>query len=203
MSQSIHTASIHVDISQALTATDDLAREVSELQAKVNSAGEQATQAAEAAANKTTQASEQTRDAKQRPTKQTNQVQGIASALGDLAAPAINFEQSMADLSAITGSVGEELEDLSKTARRVGVESGLGASESARAFAILAGQIDVPIEQLKVLQEQTILLAQAGALPLEEASNALAGTINQFGLEASEAARIVNVLAAGSRAGGP
>lgn len=236
MSQSIHTATIHIDISQALTATDDLAREVSELQSKVNSAGEQARQAAEAAANKTTQASEQTRDAKQRLTKQTNesrdaldqfgehgeraasrisaaiqtielsaiisQIQGIASALGDLAAPAINFEQSMADLSAITGSVGEELEDLSKTARRVGVESGLGASESARAFAILAGQIDVPIEQLKVLQEQTILLAQAGALPLEEASNALAGTINQFGLEASEAARIVNVLAAGSRAGG-
>lgn len=236
MSQSIHTATIHVDISQALTATDDLAREVSELQSKVNSAGEQATQSAQAAANKTTQASEQTRDAKQRLTKQTNesrdaldqfgehgeraanristaiqtielsaiisQVQGIASALGDLAAPAINFEQSMADLSAITGSVGEELEDLSKTARRVGVESGLGASESARAFAILAGQIDVPIEQLKLLQEQTILLAQAGALPLEEASNALAGTINQFGLEASEAARIVNVLAAGSRAGG-
>lgn len=236
MSQSIHTATINVDISQALTATDDLAREVSELQSKVNSAEEQATQAAEAAATKTTQASERARDAKGRFTKQTNesrdaldqfgehgeraanrlsaaiqtielsaiisQVQGIASALGDLAAPAINFEQSMADLSAITGSVGEELEDLSKTARRVGVESGLGASESARAFAILAGQIDVPIEQLKLLQEQTILLAQAGALPLEEASNALAGTINQFGLEASDAARIVNVLAAGSRAGG-
>lgn len=130
------------------------------------------------------------------------QVQMVTGALGELAEPAMTFEQTMADLSAITGSVGEELEDLTKTARQVGMESGLGAAESARAFAILAGQIDVPIEQLKELQRQTILLAQAGALPLEDAANAVAGTINQFGYEASEASRVVNVLAAGSRAGG-
>lgn len=130
------------------------------------------------------------------------QVQMVGETLGQLATPAVDFEQSMADLSAITGSVGEELEDLTQTAREVGKASGLGASESARAFAILAGQIDVPIESLKVLQRETITLAQAGALPLEDAANAVAGTINQFGMEASEASRVVNVLAAGSRAGG-
>ena len=130
------------------------------------------------------------------------QVQMVGETLGKLAAPAVGFGQSMADLSAITGSVGDELEDLKQTARDVGKASGLGASESARAFAILAGQIDVPIESLKVLQRETITLAQAGALPLEDAANAVAGTINQFGMEASEASRVVNVLAAGSRAGG-
>ncbi len=131
-----------------------------------------------------------------------DQVRGIADGLREMASPAIQFEQSMADLSAITGSVGDELEELTKAAREVGAESGLGASESARAFSVLAGQIDVPIESLKTLQKQTILLAQAGALPLEEAANAVAGTINQFGLEADEASRVVNVLAAASRAGG-
>ena len=130
------------------------------------------------------------------------QVQMVGETLGKLAAPAVDFGQAMADLSAITGSVGEELEDLTQTAREVGKASGLGASESARAFAVLAGQIDVPIESLKVLQRETITLAQAGALPLEDAANAVAGTINQFGMEASEASRVVNVLAAGSRAGG-
>lgn len=130
------------------------------------------------------------------------QVQMVGETLGKLASPAVDYEQSMADLSAITGSVGDELEDLKQTAREVGKASGLGASESARAFAILAGQIDVPIESLKVLQRETITLAQAGALPLEDAANAVAGTINQFGMEASEASRVVNVLAAGSRAGG-
>lgn len=131
-----------------------------------------------------------------------DQVRGIADGFKSLATPAIQFEQSMHDLSAITGSVGDELEELTKAAREVGAESGLGASESARAFSVLAGQIDVPIESLKTLQKQTILLAQAGALPLEEAANAVAGTINQFGLEADEASRVVNVLAAASRAGG-
>ena len=131
-----------------------------------------------------------------------DQVRGIADGLREMASPAIQFEQSMADLSAITGSVGDELEELTKAAREVGAESGLGASESARAFSVLAGQIDVPVESLKTLQKQTILLAQAGALPLEEAANAVAGTINQFGLEADEASRVVNVLAAASRAGG-
>lgn len=131
-----------------------------------------------------------------------DQVRGISDGLKELASPAISFEQSMADLSAITGSVGEELEDLTKTAREVGASSGLGASESARAFTILASQIDVPVESLKTLQRETILLAQAGALPLETAADALAGTINQFGLEAAEASRVVNVLAAASRAGG-
>ena len=130
------------------------------------------------------------------------QVQMVGETLGKLASPAVDYEQSMADLSAITGSVGDELEDLKQTAREVGKASGLGASESANAFAILAGQIDVPIEALKVLQRETITLAQAGALPLEDAANAVAGTINQFGMEASEASRVVNVLAAGSRAGG-
>lgn len=130
------------------------------------------------------------------------QVQMVGETFGQLAAPAVDFEQSIADLSAITGSVGDELEDLKQTAREVGKASGLGASESANAFAILAGQIDVPIEALKMLQRETITLAQAGALPLEDAANAVAGTINQFGMEASEASRVVNVLAAGSRAGG-
>lgn len=130
------------------------------------------------------------------------QVQMVGETFGQLAAPAVDFEQSIADLSAITGSVGDELEDLKQTAREVGKASGLGASESANAFAILAGQIDVPIEALKVLQRETITLAQAGALPLEDAANAVAGTINQFDMEASEASRVVNVLAAGSRAGG-
>lgn len=130
------------------------------------------------------------------------QVQMVGETLGKLASPAVDYEQSMADLSAITGSVGDELEDLKQTAREVGKASGLGASESARAFAILAGQIDVPIDALKELQRETITLAQAGALPLEDAANAVAGTINQFGLETSEASRVVNVLAAGSRVGG-
>ena len=173
---------------------------VNQLEDKLEEAGEEAQQTGEKGTKAFDSLGNSIRNIEL--TSLIQQVQMVGETLGKLAAPAVDFGQSMADLSAITGSVGEELEDLTQTAREVGKASGLGASESARAFAILAGQIDVPIESLKVLQRETITLAQAGALPLEDAANAVAGTINQFGMEASEASRVVNVLAAGSRAGG-
>lgn len=184
---------VPLDTSKAQEAVDKLDDKLEEAGEEAQQTGEKGTEAFDSIGNSIRNIE---------LTSLIQQVQMVGETLGQLATPAVDFEQSMADLSAITGSVGEELEDLTQTARDVGKASGLGASESARAFAILAGQIDVPIESLKVLQRETITLAQAGALPLEDAANAVAGTINQFGMEASEASRVVNVLAAGSRAGG-
>ena len=184
---------VPLDTSKAQEAVNQLDDKLEEAGQEAKQTGEKGTEAFDAIGNSIRNIE---------LTSLIQQVQMVGETFGQLAAPAVDFEQSMADLSAITGSVGDELEDLKQTAREVGKASGLGASESARAFAILAGQIDVPIESLKVLQRETITLAQAGALPLEDAANAVAGTINQFGMEASEASRVVNVLAAGSRAGG-
>lgn len=215
---------IEADIRQATQAVSDISSDIQELSSKAQEPRKvplDTSKAQEAVNQLDDKLEEAGQEAKQTGEKGTEafdsignsirnieltsliqQVQMVGETFGQLAAPAVDFGQSMADLSAITGSVGDELEDLKQTARDVGKASGLGASESARAFAILAGQIDVPIESLKVLQRETITLAQAGALPLEDAANAVAGTINQFGMEASEASRVVNVLAAGSRAGG-
>lgn len=184
---------VPLDTSKAQEAVDKLDDKLEEAGQEAQQTGEKGTEAFDSIDNSIRNIE---------LTSLIQQVQMVGETLGQLATPAVDFGQAMADLSAITGSVGEELEDLTQTAREVGKASGLGASESARAFAILAGQIDVPIESLKVLQRETITLAQAGALPLEDAANAVAGTINQFGMEASEASRVVNVLAAGSRAGG-
>lgn len=184
---------VPLDTSKAQEAVDKLDNKLEEAGQEAQQTGEKGTKAFDSLGNSIRNIE---------LTSIIQQVQMVGETLGKLAAPAVDFQQSMADLSAITGSVGDELEDLKQTAREVGKASGLGASESANAFAILAGQIDVPIEALKVLQRETITLAQAGALPLEDAANAVAGTINQFGMEASEASRVVNVLAAGSRAGG-
>lgn len=184
---------VPIDTSKAQEAVDKLDDKLEEAGQEAQQTGQKGTEAFDSLGNSIRNIE---------LTSLIQQVQMVGETLGQLATPAVDFEQSMADLSAITGSVGDELEDLKQTAREVGKASGLGASESANAFAILAGQIDVPIEALKVLQRETITLAQAGALPLEDAANAVAGTINQFGMEASEASRVVNVLAAGSRAGG-
>lgn len=116
----------------------------------------------------------------------------------------IGFEQSMADLSSITGIVGSELNDLGEVARQTGKDSGLGAAGAADAFALLASQIQVDkigMEGLKTLQKETITLAQAGGMSMADSATAMAATINQFGLEATEANRVINVLAAGSKYG--
>lgn len=116
----------------------------------------------------------------------------------------MSFGQAMADLSSITGITGAELEELSAQSRKFGKESGLGADTAARAYSLLASQIDVAeigIEGLNILQQKSITLAQASGMSLDGAADALAGTVNQFGLGADAADRVINVLAAGSKYG--
>lgn len=128
----------------------------------------------------------------------------MGQAAEEITTPYREFEQSMAELSSITGIVGDELDKLGAVARKTGADSGLGAKGAAQAFALLASQIDVSkigINGLIGLQKETITLAQAAGVTMDESANAMAGTINQFGLQATEASRVINVLAAGSKYG--
>lgn len=128
----------------------------------------------------------------------------LGDSIGEIAQKGIGFEQSMADLSSITGIVGDDLSQMEERAREVGVSSGLGAEGAARAYALLASQIQVDsigMEGLNVLLDKSVTLAQASGMEMDAAANALAGTINQFGLSADEADRVINVLAAGSKYG--
>ncbi|MGL4994450.1 MAG: phage tail tape measure protein [Bacteroidales bacterium] len=129
---------------------------------------------------------------------------GYSKTLTELTSKGVTFGQSMADLSAITGITGEELKKLEESSRRLGKESGLGASGVADSYKILASNIDVSkigLDGLNEIQERAITLAQAAGISVGEAAQALAGTINQFGLSADEANRVINVLAAGSKYG--
>ena len=114
------------------------------------------------------------------------------------------FEQRMANLSATTGIAGKDLDELSNIARQIGQDSGMGATAAAEAFNLLASQIQtnkVGLEGLKTLQQETITLAQATGIGMAEAAKVMATAINQFGLDTSEANRIINVLAAGAKIG--
>lgn len=128
----------------------------------------------------------------------------IGSSFSELSQGGMSFGQSMADLSSITGIVGDDLNALRENARKVGKDSGLGADTAARAYSILASQIDVAtigMSGLNNLQEKSVTLAQASGMSIDAAATSLAGTINQFGLTANEAERVINVLAAGSKYG--
>lgn len=130
--------------------------------------------------------------------------QRMGQTVSQISQPFRDFEQSMADLSALTGLVGDDLKRLGEVARKTGVDSGLGATGAVEAFKLLASQIqvdDIGLEGLIQLQKETITLSQAAGMSMADAANAMAGTINQFGLQADEANRVINVLAAGSKYG--
>lgn len=128
----------------------------------------------------------------------------LSSSFSELSQGGMSFGQSMADLSSITGILGDDLEALRENARKLGKDSGLGADTAARAYSILASQIDVAtigMSGLNNLQAKSVTLAQASGMTIDAAATSLAGTINQFGLSANEAERVINVLAAGSKYG--
>lgn len=109
----------------------------------------------------------------------------IGEAFSSACETGMNFGQAMADLSSITGIAGEELEQLSQSSRRIGAESGLGAATAARAYSLLASQIEISkigLDGLNLLQEKSVVLSQASGMSLDAAANALAATVNQFGL---------------------
>lgn len=128
-------------------------------------------------------------------------VSSIAKTLSTFSEPAREFQQGLADLSAITGVVGENLDTVAGMAKRIGAESGLGASKAARAFTLLASNIQVPIDQYEELLDKSAMLSHATGMSIDDAASSLASTVNQFGLATSEAGRVINVLAAGSKYG--
>lgn len=131
-------------------------------------------------------------------------VQDVTKGLNEMSRAGFTFQQSMADLSAKTGLTGRNLKELENSAREVGRSSGIGAVQAAETFKTLTSQVNlskVGLEGLKTLQKETVTLAQATGTDMTTAASALSGTINQFELQAGEANRVVNLLAAGARYG--
>ena len=136
----------------------------------------------------------------------TSNLKGMFEAINGIsnASLGMGFQQAMADLKAITGIAGKDFDTLADSARKVGRETGLGAQGAVEAYTLLASQIQIDkigLKGLMTLQKETITLAQAGGMSMSDAATAMAATINQFGLEATEANRVINVLAAGSKYG--
>lgn len=128
----------------------------------------------------------------------------VGKALQTVSNSSVVFEENLKSLSISTGISGEALEVLSANARKIGVSTGLGAGQALKAYQVLASQIDISkvgLEGLNALQAETMTLAKASGLGVEGVAMALSATINQFGLEASEANRVINVLAAGAKYG--
>lgn len=119
------------------------------------------------------------------------------------------FESSLAELSAITGIAGQDLESLSKNALETSKQWGRSAADIIEANKLVASQLAEKIdfgtaagmEELQEVSREAIVLSQAAGIDLATAVQTTTTAINQFNLEASETNRIINSVAAGAKFG--
>lgn len=114
------------------------------------------------------------------------------------------FEQGVADLSAITGASGKDLEFLKKQSIELGKTTKGGAIAVVEAYKLIASakpELLENVESLNAVTDATITLAKASGLELPEAATALTDAMNQFGAPAEEASVFIDALANGAKFG--
>jgi len=116
----------------------------------------------------------------------------------------VDFEKATASLSAITGATGSDLTALKGTILDLATSMKVGVTETTKLFEIVGSQMPQLLkdsEGMKAVAESAIILSKASGDSIESSTLAMASVINQFKLEATESARVMNVLAAGSLVG--
>lgn len=114
------------------------------------------------------------------------------------------FEQSVADLRAITGASGEDLDFLKRNAIEMGKGVKGGAKAVVESYKLIASAKPELLENVSALNQVTkavITLSQASGMELPEAATALTDAMNQFGAPAEEAAFFIDALANGAKYG--
>lgn len=114
------------------------------------------------------------------------------------------FEQGIADLSAITGASGKDLDFLKNSAIEVGKGVKGGAIAVVEAYKLIASAKPELLENVSALNavtEAAITLSQAAGMELPDAATALTDAMNQFNAPAEKASEFVDALANGAKYG--
>lgn len=117
---------------------------------------------------------------------------------------AIEFEDSLSNLSAITGQSGQDLENLKQQIIETGNATSKSFTTIADSYTKVGSKMPELLQQPKALDAVTrsvITLSKAARMDLDSATESLTGIMNQMGASASESAKYINVLAAGSKNG--
>lgn len=138
--------------------------------------------------------------------------QTIGNKLNEAVEPGIRFQSSMADLSAITGLAGKDLDDVGGMARELTKQLGGEASDSVNTYKLLLSQLSPELAKqpalLNDMARNAILLGKTMGGDTAGATEVLTTVMNQFGVDLSnpanataEMTRIMNVMAAAAKEG--
>lgn len=104
------------------------------------------------------------------------------------------FDQALATVRAVSGATEAQFKALREEAQRLGRETRFSATQAAEGLVLLSRAGFTAAESLDTLDD-TLLLAQAGALDLGQAAGITTATLRGFRLETDEASRVTDVLA--------
>jgi len=129
---------------------------------------------------------------------------GAGSLISKIANDTRQFSTAISQLSAITGATGQDLKFFREQSLEIGRTTTLSASQAATAFQLIASAKPDLLESrdaLAAVTKEAVTLAEAASIDLTSAAQTVGVALNQFGAEADQANRFVNVLAAGSKFG--
>lgn len=130
---------------------------------------------------------------------------GGAFATARFSADAImQYEDALANLSAITGTAGDELSVFKTKIEEVAKETRMGGAEVANAFTAVGNNTPELLKNAEGLAEvskQAIIMAQAAKMELGPAADYLTSIMNQFNTPAKEAGKTIGMLALGANLG--
>lgn len=105
-----------------------------------------------------------------------------------------SFEQAMSTVRAVSSATDAQFKTLTETARELGATTRFTATQAAEGMVALARAGFEVSEQLESVDD-TLMLAQAGALDLGRAAEITVNVLRGFRLEADQAGRVTDVLA--------
>ena len=119
---------------------------------------------------------------------------GLAGVSGYAIKVGADFEAQMSRVQAISGATGKEFEQLKNQAIELGADTAFSASEAAQGMENLASAGFTTNEIMSAMPGMLDLAAASGE-DLANSADIAASTLRGFGLEASEAGHVADVLA--------
>ena len=124
-------------------------------------------------------------------------ITGMDLDLGSLIEIPVNFESQLAKAGAIAGATGDALKELEDEARRLGATTRYSATEVAEAMEYM-GMAGWTNQEILAGLEEVLDLATVSGMDLGAASDFVTDGLTALGMEAGDAAKMVDILAAAS-----
>lgn len=131
-------------------------------------------------------------------------IEGVINGIQDAYKTIKDFDQGIADLKAITGATGKELDYLRKNAIELGKDTKGGAIQVVEAYKLIASakpELLENVESLNMVTKSVLTLSKASGMELPDAATALTDAMNQFNAPAEEASRYIDAVANGAKYG--